>query len=108
MIKKRKALCAALALLFSGFTICMGNSASADDLSEIIVKADRDGKVVELPGGLVNETAKLGILGNQTIYDIPYTETSMTKKTLETFADPSQPLANVLQNDPSILDSRIT
>lgn len=105
MTKKRKALCAALSLLFSGFTICMVNSVSADDLSEVIVKADRDGKVVELPGGLINETAKLGILGNQTIYDIPYTETSMTKKTLETFADPSQPLANVLQNAPSIRSS---
>ena len=37
--------------------------------------------------------------------DIPYTEMSMTQKTLEKFDDPSQPIANVLMNNPSIRTS---
>lgn len=74
-------------------------------LDEIVVTGEREGEVVVAPGGLVNETAKLGILGNQSIMDIPYSEMSMTKKTLETFSDPSQPIANVLLNNPSIRTS---
>lgn len=37
--------------------------------------------------------------------DIPYSEMSMTTKTLKTFDDPSQPIANVLLNNPSIRTS---
>lgn len=71
------------------------------ELAPVIVEADAEA----LPGGLVNGTAKLGILGNKSIMDIPYSEMSMTEKTLETFDDPSQPLANLLQNNPSIRTS---
>lgn len=74
-------------------------------MDTVYVNADRDGEVVAAPGGLVNETAKLGILGNQSVMDIPYTEMSMTQKTLEKFDDPSQPIANVLMNNPSIRTS---
>ena len=74
-------------------------------MDTVYVNADRDGEVVVAPGGLVNETAKLGILGNQSVMDIPYTEMSMTQKTLEKFDDPSQPIANVLMNNPSIRTS---
>ena len=74
-------------------------------LDTVYVNADRDGEVVAAPGGLVNETAKLGILGNRSVMDIPYTEMSMTQKTLEKFDDPSQPIANVLMNNPSIRTS---
>lgn len=71
------------------------------ELAPVIVEADAEA----LPGGLVNGTAKLGILGNKSIMDIPYSEMSMTEKALETFDDPSQPLANLLQNNPSIRTS---
>ncbi len=74
-------------------------------LDTVYVTADKDKGVVEAPGGLVNETAKLGILGNQSVMDIPYTEMSMTEKTLQKFDDPSQPIANVLLNNPSIRTS---
>lgn len=74
-------------------------------MEEIVVTGEREGDVVAAPGGLVNETAKLGILGNQSLMDIPYSEMSMTQKTLKTFDDPSQPLANVLMNNPSIRTS---
>lgn len=68
------------------------------ELGEVLVEAERDA----LPGGLVRTKARLGILGDKSILDIPYSEMSMTEKTLEMFDDPSQPLANVLQNNPSI------
>lgn len=80
-------------------------SAATTTLDEIYVDANKDKGVVVAPGGLVNETAKLGILGNQSIMDIPYTEMSMTAKTLDTFYDSSQPIASVLQNNPSIRTS---
>lgn len=94
-------LAASVILAISG-----GISASAaTTLDTIYVDANKDKGVVVAPGGLVNETAKLGILGNQSIMDIPYTEMSMTAKTLDTFYDPSQPIASVLQNNPSIRTS---
>lgn len=64
-----------------------------------------EGQADVLPGGLVNTQAKLGILGDKSVMDIPYSEMSMTSKTLDTFYDPSQPLASVLQNNPSIRSS---
>lgn len=96
------ALAAAVMLTISG-----GVTLRAADtvLDTVYVNADRDCEVVAAPGGLVNETAKLGILGNQSVMDIPYTEMSMTQKTLEKFDDPSQPIANVLMNNPSIRTS---
>lgn len=98
------ALAAAVMLTISGGG---GVTLRAADtvLDTVYVNADRDGEVVAAPGGLVNETAKLGILGNQSVMDIPYTEMSMTQKTLEKFDDPSQPIANVLMNNPSIRTS---
>lgn len=88
------------------FTISGGVAVQAETtLDTVYVEADRDKGVVAAPGGLVNETAKLGILGNQSLMDIPYSEMSMTKKTFEKFDDPSQPLANVLLNNPSIRTS---
>lgn len=64
-----------------------------------------EGKAEIFPGGLVNTKAKLGILGDYSVMDIPYSEMSMTSKVLDTFYDPSQPLASVLQNNPSIRSS---
>lgn len=68
------------------------------ELEKIVVSANRDC----LAGGLVNTKAKVGILGDKNILDIPYSQMSMTAKSLEKFDDPTLPLANVLQNNPSI------
>lgn len=95
-----RALAAVMALTLVG-----GVAQAETTLDTVYVEADRDKGVVAAPGGLVNETAKLGILGNQSLMDIPYSEMSMTKKTLEKFDDPSQPIANVLLNNPSIRTS---
>ncbi len=94
-----KLLAAAVMLTISGGVTVQ----AAEMLDTVYVYGDRD--VVAAPGGLVNETAKLGILGNQSVMDIPYSEMSMTQKTLEKFDDPSQPIANVLLNNPSIRTS---
>lgn len=108
-MKKRKIIAALAAALVLTTPAVM--AASPYTLNEVFVVGEKDqyvgpdGPVVVAPGGLVNETAKLGILGNQSVMDIPYSEMSMTTKTLETFGDPSQPLANVLQNNPSIRSS---
>jgi iron complex outermembrane receptor protein len=58
-----------------------------------------------LPGGLLQDEGRLGILGDQSIMAIPYSLTSMSAKSLELFHNPSLPLANVLQNNPSIRSS---
>ena len=73
------------------------------DLPTILVEAE--GRVVELPGGLVNETAKMGVFGNKSVMEIPYSEMSMTQKSVETFVNPSGPLQSVLINNPSIRTS---
>ncbi|MFC2422064.1 MAG: hypothetical protein ACFNO4_06180 [Dialister invisus] len=102
---KKKILSAALLSVLVSSALGTVTAGAVYEMDEVTVTADREGIVAALPGGLVNQTAKLGILGNKSIMDIPYSEMSMTEKTLETFSDPSQPLANVLQNNPSIRSS---
>lgn len=103
MMKKKALVMSVLCAVASvGFVV----SASAEEtmsgkLDEVVIEAERG----VLPGGMVNKDAKLGILGNVSIMDIPYSEISMTEKQVETFNDPSQPLANLLQNNPSIRTS---
>lgn len=100
--KKILALAVLCAVASVGFVLpASAEETMQHDLDEVIVEADRDA----LPGGLVRTTARLGILGDKSILDIPYSEMSMTQKTLSLFDDPSQPLANVLQNNPSIRSS---
>lgn len=102
---KKKILSAALLSVLVSSALGTVTAGAVYEMDEVTVTADREGIVAALPGGLVNQTAKLGILGNKSVMDIPYSEISMTEKTLETFSDPSQPLANVLQNNPSIRSS---
>ncbi len=102
---KGKKLAAALVSMMAIAGVGGVHADAVYQMDEVLVTADREGDVVTLPGGLVNETAKLGILGNKSVMDIPYSEMSMTSKTLETFDDPSQPIANTLQNNPSIRSS---
>lgn len=62
-------------------------------------------KKTVVPGGLLNEQSRNGILGHGNIMDIPYSQMSITKKTLDLFYDPSSPIASILQNNPSIRSS---
>ena len=105
MLKNKKALSMSVlcAIASVGFVV----SASAAEqtmhgnLDEVVVEGSAD----VLPGGNVRTTAKLGVLGDKSVMDIPYSEMSMTAKAVETYGDPSQPLANVLMNNPSIRTS---
>ncbi len=58
-----------------------------------------------LPGELLQRKAKLGIQGDRSIMAIPYSQQSISEKTLELFHDATLPLGNVLQNNPSIRSS---
>ena len=104
MLKNKKAL--VMSVLCAVASVGFVMSASAEDvahgnLDEIVVEGSKD----VLPGGNVRTTAKLGVLGDKSVMDIPYSEMSMTAKAVETYGDPSQPLANVLMNNPSIRTS---
>ena len=104
MLKNKKALVMSVLCAIASVGFVM--SASAEEtmqgnLDEIVVEGSRD----VLPGGIVRTSAKLGILGDKSIMDIPYSEMSMTAKAVELFDDPSQPLANILTNNPSIRSS---
>lgn len=70
-------------------------------LEEILV----EGEAYVYSGGYVNKQARHGILGYKDILDIPYTEISLTKKSIETFSTPSLTLNEVLTNIPSIRSS---
>ena len=104
MMKNQKALVMSVLCAIASVGFVM--SASAENvvhgnLDEIVVEGSKD----VLPGGNVRTTAKLGVLGDKSVMDIPYSEMSMTAKAVETYGDPSQPLANVLMNNPSIRTS---
>lgn len=104
MLKNKKALVMSVLCAIASVGFVM--SASAEDvahgnLDEVVVEGSRD----VLPGGLVRKTAKLGILGDKSVLDIPYSEMSMTEKAVALFDDPSQPLANILTANPSIRSS---
>lgn len=104
MLKNKKALVMSVLCAIASVGFVM--SASAENvvhgnLDEIVVEGSKD----VLPGSNVRTTAKLGVLGDKSVMDIPYSEMSMTAKAVETYGDPSQPLANVLMNNPSIRTS---
>ena len=105
MLKNKKALVMSVLCAIASVGFVMSASAAEKtmqgNLDEVIVEGSKD----VLPGGNVRTTAKLGVLGDKSVMDIPYSEMSMTAKAVETYGDPSQPLANVLMNNPSIRTS---
>lgn len=103
MMKKKALLMSVLcAVIGAGFVLPVSaEETMSGKLDEVVVEGERG----VLPGGMVNADARMGILGNVSIMDIPYSEMSMTEKQISTFDDPSQPLANLLQNNPSIRTS---
>ncbi|WP_444339994.1 TonB-dependent receptor [Phascolarctobacterium succinatutens] len=103
MLKNKKALVMSVlcAVASVGFVMSASAETMHGNLDEVVVEGSKD----VLPGGNVRTTAKLGVLGDKSVMDIPYSEMSMTAKAVETYGDPSQPLANVLMNNPSIRTS---
>lgn len=98
---KKKTL--ALSLLATIASVGFVMSASAEELqSHTLDSITVEGQSDILPGGMVADNARMGILGNKNIMEIPYSQMTMTQKSIETFADASQPLCNLLTNNPSI------
>ena len=108
---KRKLTCA-IALATVG-AVWMGAASAAEraeamdsyELAPVTVEGERAAEDAEIGGGLVSKTARMGIMGDVDVLDIPYSMQSMTEKAIKTYSDPSQPLANVLLNNPSIRTS---
>ncbi|MDY2637649.1 MAG: TonB-dependent receptor [Phascolarctobacterium sp.] len=101
---KKKVLAMSVLCAIASVGFVMGASAEetmSGKLDEVVIEGSKD----VLPGGMVSTKAKLGIMGDKSVMDIPYSEMSITEKYVETFGDASQPLANILQNNPSIRTS---
>ena len=104
---KKKQLTAAImtalmTLSASAYAAEQTTSMDSYELAPVDVEGQRQ---TEVAGGLVSTEARMGIMGDVSVMDIPYSMQSMTAKAIETYGDPSQPLANVLANNPSIRSS---
>ena len=105
---KKKQLTAAIltALMAMGTAVCAAEKSESMDTYELApVEVEGVRTAAETAGGMLSKDARMGILGDVSVMDIPYSMQSMTKKTIDTYGDPSQPLANVLANNPSIRSS---
>ena len=108
MTKRKLALAVALATAGS---VWMSAASAAEktealdsyELAPVDVEGQRPAE--ETAGGMLSKEARMGIMGDVSVMDIPYSMQSMTAKAIETYGDPSQPLANVLANNPSIRSS---
>ena len=78
-----------------------GDALDSYSIEDVVVTGDRD----TMPGGLIGRQARVGVLGEKSVMDIPWSEMSMTERMIESYNDPSQPLANFLLNNPSIRTS---
>lgn len=78
-----------------------GDALDSYSIEDVVVTGDRD----TMPGGLIGRQARVGVLGEKSVMDIPWSEISMTERMIESYNDPSQPLANFLLNNPSIRTS---
>ena len=71
MMKNKKALVMSVLCAVASVGFVMSASAAEQtmhgNLDEVVVEGSRD----VLPGGLVRKTAKLGILGDKSVLDIP-------------------------------------
>lgn len=72
-------------------------------LSGITVTGEKENAVQEIPGGMLNRTGVVGILGAKDVMDTPFQQNNLTEKTLDRFgADPSQASTSILVNVPSV------
>lgn len=55
-----------------------------------------------LQGGLMSTESIVGFLGHRSVMEVPFSQTNVTEKALETFGGPDKPLDSVLVNSPSI------
>lgn len=80
-----------------------GGVAQAADytMDEVVVTGERDQNV--LPGGYVSTEGSFGMLGDKSVMDVPFTQTNLSRKTLETFGENAgKPFASILSNVPGV------
>lgn len=79
--------------------------ASADTVSNsfnlprILVE---DAKITDLPGGFVADGGTVGLMGSKNVMDVPFSQTSVSEKTINLYGGPNQPLDSALAGVPSI------
>lgn len=99
--KHKKFLTAAVfcAITSTGFVLtASAEETMTHDLDEVVVEADKDA----LPGSYVKTKGSIGILGEKSILDVPFSNMNITQKTIETFGGPNQPLQSILANNPAV------
>ena len=99
--KHKKFLTAAVfcAIASTGFVLtASAEETMTHDLDEVVVEADKDA----LPGSYVKTKGSIGILGEKSILDVPFSNMNITQKTIETFGGPNQPLQSILANNPAV------
>lgn len=74
------------------------------EMEKVVVEGEMDKKDSSdtLPGGFVSKSGSVGFLGEKNVMDTPFTQTTLTNKTIEYFGDSSQPLDSILTNSPAI------
>lgn len=116
MMKRRQYLTAAILGAWTSVgVVCPVSAAETEYTAESAIHEDADGHALpetvvtadraNFSGGMIARKARMGILGDTDVMDIPYSMQSMTQKAIEAYSDAGQPLANVLLNDPSIRTS---
>lgn len=112
-MKKRK-LALAVAIAALGTSTVWGSGASAAEKADVrgggtsvdtyeLDPVDVEGRRAE--EGAENFTATegtVGFLGEKSAMETPFTTTNITKETIQSFSDPTQPLDSVLSISPSI------
>lgn len=63
-------------------------------MDKVVVEGEKE--------GFIAQAGSVGFLGDKNVMDTPFTQTTLTSKTLEAFGDATQPLDSILSNSPSV------
>ncbi|MEQ8267490.1 MAG: TonB-dependent siderophore receptor [Parvibaculum sp.] len=77
-----------------------GSDEEAVELAPINVEGDTDALPAPYAGGQVATGARIGVLGNQDIMDVPFSVTSYTEELIRN--QQAETIADILVNDPSV------
>lgn len=74
------------------------------EMEKVVVEGEIDKKDSSdtLTGGFIAKRGSVGFLGEKNVMDTPFTQTTLTNKTIEYFGNSSQPLDSILTNSPAI------
>ena len=111
MTKRKLALAVTLATVGS---MWMGAASAAEkaaemdsyELAPVEVEGERPAPAKEeqetLPGGFVRAKPAVGLLGEQSVMDVPLAVTEVSRKTLDTFATPTNGVNGALSLNPAV------